>query len=181
MALGDALLSTFRTQQIANQQRQANQLAQQRLDVSQQQLGLMEQQEARQAQQFANEEKVRMNDGTFNQMLENGYFDIKTNRFNKEKFMAVKSAYNENGMIIIFLGAFTPLPYKIITITSGMAGTNIVGFVLMSLIGRGIRFFIVAYLTKFFGMSALLFLQRHLLISSSILGMAIILFSIYIF
>ena len=86
MALGDALLSTFRTQQIANQQRQANQLAQQRLDVSQQQLGLMEQQEARQAQQFANEEKVRMNDGTFNQMLENGYFDIKTNRFNKEKF-----------------------------------------------------------------------------------------------
>ena len=86
MALGDALLSTFRTQQIANQQRQANQLAQQRLDVSRQQLGLMEQQEARQAQQFANEEKVRMNDGTFNQMLENGYFDIKTNRFNKEKF-----------------------------------------------------------------------------------------------
>lgn len=86
MALADALLSTFRTQQIANQQRQANQLAQQRLDVSQQQLGLMEQEEARQAQQFANEEKVRMNDGTFNQMLEDGYFDIKTNRFNKEKF-----------------------------------------------------------------------------------------------
>ena len=101
--------------------------------------------------------------------------------FAKEKFMAVKSAYNENGMIIIFLGAFTPLPYKIITFTSGMAGTNVVGFVLMSLIGRGIRFFIVAYLTKFFGMAALLFLQRHLLISSSILGIAIILFSIYIF
>ena len=101
--------------------------------------------------------------------------------FSEEKFMAVKSAYNENGMIIIFLGAFTPLPYKIITITSGMAGTNIVGFVLMSLVGRGIRFFIVAYLTKFFGMAALLFLKRHLLISSSILGIAIILFSIYIF
>ena len=101
--------------------------------------------------------------------------------FTEEKFMTVKSAYNENGMIIIFLGAFTPLPYKIITITSGIAGTNVVGFVLMSLIGRGIRFFIVAYLTKFFGMAALLFLQRHLLISSSILGIAIILFSIYIF
>ncbi len=101
--------------------------------------------------------------------------------FTKEKFMAVKSAYNENGMIIIFLGAFTPLPYKIITITSGMAGTNVIGFVVMSLIGRGIRFFIVAYLTKFFGKPALLFLQRHLLIASSILGIAIILFSIYIF
>ncbi|GIS09862.1 MAG: cytochrome b561 [Alphaproteobacteria bacterium] len=101
--------------------------------------------------------------------------------FTEEKFMAVKSAYNENGMLIIFLGAFTPLPYKIITITSGMAGINIIGFVLMSLVGRGIRFFIVAYLTKIFGMPALLFLQKHLLLSSSILGIAIILFSIYIF
>jgi len=101
--------------------------------------------------------------------------------FTEEKFIAVKSAYNENGMLIIFLGAFTPLPYKIITITSGMAGINIIGFVLMSLIGRGIRFFIVAYLTKIFGMPALLFLHKHLLLSSSILGIAIILFSIYIF
>ena len=101
--------------------------------------------------------------------------------FTNEKFNAVKSAYNENGMLIIFLGAFTPLPYKIITITSGMAGINVIGFVLMSLIGRGIRFFIVAYLTKIFGMPALLFLQKHLLLSSSILGIAIILFSIYIF
>ena len=101
--------------------------------------------------------------------------------FTEAKFNAVKSAFNENGMLIIFLGAFTPLPYKIITITSGMAGTNIIGFILISLVGRGIRFFIVAYFTKFFGMPALLFFQKHLLLSSSILGMVIILFSIYIF
>ena len=111
--------------------------------------------------------------------IENVLFNIPW--FTNEKFNAVKSAYNENGMLIIFLGAFTPLPYKIITITSGMAGINVIGFVLMSLIGRGIRFFIVAYLTKIFGMPALLFLQKHLLLSSSILGIAIILFSIYIF
>ena len=101
--------------------------------------------------------------------------------FTETKFNAVKSAYNENGMLIIFLGAFTPLPYKIITITSGMVEINIIGFILISVLGRGIRFFIVAYLTKIFGMPALLFLQRHLLLSSSILGIAIILFSIYIF
>ena len=101
--------------------------------------------------------------------------------FTEEKFKAVKLAYNENGLLIIFLGAFTPLPYKIITVTSGMAGINIFGFVLMSLVGRGIRFFVVAYLIKFFGMPALLFLQKHLLLSSSILGIAIIIFSIYIF
>ena len=101
--------------------------------------------------------------------------------FTEVKFNAVKSAYNKNGMLIIFLGAFTPLPYKIITITSGIAGINIIGFILMSLVGRGIRFFIIAYITKFFGMPALLFLKKHLLLSSSILGIAIIIFSIYIF
>ena len=101
--------------------------------------------------------------------------------FTEEKFKAVKLAYNENGMLIIFLGAFTPLPYKIITVTSGMAGINIFGFILMSLVGRGIRFFVVAYLVKFFGMPALLFLQKHLLLSSSIFGIVIIIFSIYIF
>ena len=100
--------------------------------------------------------------------------------FTEEKFNAVKFAYKENGMLIIFLGAFTPLPYKIITITSGIAEVNIITFVLMSILGRGIRFFIVAYLVKFFGKPALLFLQKHLLISSSILGLAIIIFTIYV-
>jgi membrane protein YqaA with SNARE-associated domain len=100
--------------------------------------------------------------------------------FTEEKFNAVKFAYQENGMLIIFLGAFTPLPYKIITITSGIAEVNIIAFILMSILGRGTRFFIVAYLVKFFGKPALLFLQKHLLISSSILGLAIIIFTIYI-
>ena len=100
--------------------------------------------------------------------------------FTEEKFNAVKFAYKENGMLIIFLGAFTPLPYKIITITSGIAEVNIIAFVLMSILGRGIRFFLVAYLVKFFGKPALLFLQKNLLISSGILGLAIIIFTIYI-
>ena len=101
--------------------------------------------------------------------------------FTEEKFDAVKIAYEENGMLIIFLGAFTPLPYKIITVTSGIAGINIIGFIFMSIVGRGIRFFLVAYLTKIFGKPALLLLQKHFLLSSSILGIAIVIFSIYIF
>ncbi len=100
--------------------------------------------------------------------------------FTEEKFNAVKFAYKDNGMLIIFLGAFTPLPYKIITITSGIAEVNIFAFILMSILGRGTRFFIVAYLVKFFGKPALLFLQKNLLISSIILGLAIIIFTIYI-
>ena len=101
--------------------------------------------------------------------------------FTEEEFIAVKDAYKQNGMLIIFLGAFTPLPYKIITITSGVAGVNIFAFILMSIVGRGIRFFIVAYLVKLFGKPAILFLKKHLLICSTILGIVIIIFSIYIF
>ena len=100
--------------------------------------------------------------------------------FTEEKFIAVKNAFKQNGMLIIFLGAFTPLPYKIITITSGVAGVNIFGFILMSIVGRGIRFFIVAYLVKIFGKPAILFLKKHLLISSTIFGIVIIIFSVYI-
>ena len=101
--------------------------------------------------------------------------------FTEEKFDAVKYAYNENGMLIIFIGAFTPLPYKIITLTSGMAEVNLIAFILISAIGRGIRFFIVAYLIKFFGNPAIIYLKNNMLITSSILGIAIIMISFYIF
>ena len=101
--------------------------------------------------------------------------------FTQEKFDSVKEAYNENGMLIIFIGAFTPLPYKIITLTSGMAEVNLIAFILISAIGRGIRFFIVAYLIKFFGNPAIIYLKNNMLIASSILGIAIIMISFYIF
>ena len=101
--------------------------------------------------------------------------------FSEEKFTEVKSAYKDNGMLIIFLGAFTPLPYKIITLTSGMAETNIFAFIVMSILGRGIRFFIVAFLVKYFGKSGLLFLKNNIFISTAILGIAIIAVCFYIF
>ena len=101
--------------------------------------------------------------------------------FTQEKFNSVKEAYNENGMLIIFIGAFTPLPYKIITLTSGMAEVNLIAFILISAIGRGIRFFIVAYLIKFFGNPAIIYLKNNMLVASSILGIAIIMISFYIF
>ena len=101
--------------------------------------------------------------------------------FTEEKFNVVKSAYKENGILIIFIGAFTPLPYKIITLTSGMAGVNLIAFILISALGRGIRFFIVAYLIKFFGNPALMYLKNNMLLFTSILGIAIIIISFYIF
>ena len=52
---------------------------------------------------------------------------------------------------IIFLAGFTPLPYKVFTIASGVIGFNFFIFILISLISRGLRFFIVSYLSYKFG------------------------------
>lgn len=101
--------------------------------------------------------------------------------FAEEKFIAVKSAYKENGMLIVFLGAFTPLPYKIITLTSGMSEVNLFAFLMMSLFGRGIRFFIIAISIKFFGRPALTFLKNNIFLSTSVLGIAILAICFYIF
>ncbi len=51
----------------------------------------------------------------------------------------------------LFLAGFTPLPFKVFTITSGMIGFNIFIFFLICLISRGLRFFIVSYLSFKFG------------------------------
>ena len=62
---------------------------------------------------------------------------------------------NKAGLVFwigtLFLAGFTPLPYKVFTITSGFIGFNLYIFILISLISRGLRFFIVSYLTMKFG------------------------------
>ena len=74
---------------------------------------------------------------------ENKLADLKSNLINSEGFYAWLS--------ILFLAGFTPLPYKVFTIASGLIGFNILVFILISLISRGLRFFIVSYLSFKFG------------------------------
>ena len=62
---------------------------------------------------------------------------------------------------ILFLAGFTPLPYKVFTIASGLIGFNILIFVLISLISRGLRFFIVSYLSYRFGDLFTQFMEKH--------------------
>ena len=52
---------------------------------------------------------------------------------------------------IMFLAGFTPLPFKVFTITSGIIGFNVIVFFFICLLTRGLRFFIVAYLAYLFG------------------------------
>ena len=68
-----------------------------------------------------------------------------------EKFERVQSMFLEHGTLIILLAGFTPLPYKVFTIASGVVGVALIPFVVLSMIGRGARFFLVAGLIKLGG------------------------------
>ena len=68
---------------------------------------------------------------------------LKNNLINSEGFYA--------WLGILFLAGFTPLPYKVFTIASGLISFNIIIFILISIVSRGLRFFIVSYLSYKFG------------------------------
>ena len=88
-----------------------------------------------------------------------------------DSFNTVKTAFDEHGILIIFLGAFTPLPFKIISVTSGVFHINIVAFFVMSLIGRGLRFFLVSLLVKIFGDKGIYLLKKHTFVFSTLFGL----------
>ena len=70
--------------------------------------------------------------------------------------------YAQWGAWIILIKGLTPIPYKIVTITSGFAGYNLLWFTLLSLITRGARFFILAGILNFFGDRLRAFIDKHL-------------------
>ena len=82
---------------------------------------------------------------------------------------------------ILFLAGFTPLPYKVFTIASGLISFNIIAFILISLISRGLRFFIVSYLSYKFGDIFTQFMDKHGSKWFSIVGLLIVIIGIIIY
>jgi membrane protein YqaA with SNARE-associated domain len=75
---------------------------------------------------------------------------------------AFRAAYAEWGAWIILIKGLTPIPYKLVTIASGFAGYDFATFVLLSVITRGARFFLVAGMLYFFGPSVRHFIEKRL-------------------
>ncbi len=69
----------------------------------------------------------------------------------QQKFEQVKNLFDLYGVWIIFIAGFTPIPYKLFTITAGVLSMTFLPFVLASFIGRGCRFYLVAGLGIWFG------------------------------
>ena len=67
------------------------------------------------------------------------------------KFVSFENYYNEYGFWIVFGAGFTPFPFKLITIASGLFSLNILLFIVAAFIARGLRFFLLALLLKLFG------------------------------
>ena len=94
---------------------------------------------------------------------------------------------NKAGLVFwigtLFLAGFTPLPYKVFTITSGFIGFNLYIFILISLISRGLRFFIVSYLTMKFGDKFELLLKKEGFKWFTLVGILIVLiaFGLYFY
>ena len=82
---------------------------------------------------------------------------------------------------ILFLAGFTPLPYKVFTIASGLIGFNILIFIFISLISRGLRFFIVSYLSYKFGDLFTEFMNKHGSKWFTIIGILIVIIGIIIY
>jgi membrane protein YqaA with SNARE-associated domain len=79
-----------------------------------------------------------------------------------DKVDAFRASYAHWGAVIILLKGLTPIPYKLVTITSGFAGYNLGLFILCSIVARGGRFFIVAILLNRYGDWIRVRIEKHL-------------------
>ena len=68
----------------------------------------------------------------------------------KNHYSDFSVSYNENGILVVLLGGFSPIPYKLIAIVSGTTNMPIFDFLWASTLSRGLRFFLLAFLIYFF-------------------------------
>ena len=108
--------------------------------------------------------------GMFGYLIGAFFFDFAINIIEfynyDEKVINLKTALKTGGSFytwlgILFLAGFTPLPYKVFTISSGLIGFNFFAFIFISIISRGLRFFIVSFLSYKFGNKFTEFMNQY--------------------
>lgn len=89
-----------------------------------------------------------------------------------DRMASLKETYARWGALVILLKGLTPIPFKLVTIVSGLLGYNFPLFVLLSVITRGARFFLIAGALTYFGDPLRVALERHFAVF--LIGMAAI-------
>lgn len=82
--------------------------------------------------------------------------------FSVELYNSIKVLFNKWDFWVIFTAGFTPIPYKVFTITAGVFDLNLLMFFVASVISRGARFFLIAWLIWKFGPSIKRFIEKYL-------------------
>ena len=92
--------------------------------------------------------------------LEQVFYDFVPG-FTEEKFILISEWFDEWGVALVLIAGFSPIPYKIFTIASGVLGMALLPFVLASATSRSARFFLVAILISKFGEPMKKKIDRH--------------------
>ena len=82
---------------------------------------------------------------------------------------------------LLAIAGFTPVPFKLLTITSGFLHFNIIYFIIVSTLTRGFRFFLIAFLIGNFGPAMKILIEKKLLKVSIIISMVIIVFAFFVY
>ena len=104
----------------------------------------------------------------------------------ENKVLKLKMDLSQGGGMIIWLGTlflagFTPLPYKVFTITSGLIAFDLIAFIIISFISRGLRFFLVSALTAKFGEKFVKLIEQKGAVWSSIIGTIVVCILVFIY
>ena len=81
--------------------------------------------------------------------------------FSVSLFNSIKALFTQWDFWVIFTAGFTPIPYKVFTITSGVFDINLLMFSIASLISRGARFFLIAFLIWKYGANIKRFIEKY--------------------
>jgi membrane protein YqaA with SNARE-associated domain len=91
-----------------------------------------------------------------------------------DRYDALKAGFQEWGVWIIILKGMTPIPYKLITIASGVAQFDLGLFVAASIVSRSLRFFVIAALLWWFGDPVREFIERRLMLVTSLFAVGLV-------
>jgi membrane protein YqaA with SNARE-associated domain len=91
-----------------------------------------------------------------------------------DRYEALKASFDQWGAWIIMLKGMTPIPYKLLTITSGALHFDLAAFTIASLVSRSLRFFLVAALLYWFGEPIRSFIERRLMLVTSVFAVALV-------
>jgi membrane protein YqaA with SNARE-associated domain len=89
------------------------------------------------------------------------FFFTNVPAFSVEAYNNIQNLYNEWGILIIFAAGFTPMPFELVTITSGVFNITFFLFIISALLGRGARYYLLAFLIWKYGEKVKSFIDKY--------------------